>query len=291
VTVAVLDTGVDASHPDLEGKVAAWAEFDGSGSVVVGSRPHDTDRHGTHVCGTIAGGGTSGRWIGVAPEARLAVGLVLDGARGGTDAQVLAGLDWALESGAGVVSLSLGGLVLGPQVPSTYTRAFLELTLHGVPVVCAAGPDGAETTGAPGGDPTAFTVGATDVDDLVAGFSAGRTHVVSRSEVIRPELLPLVYAKPDLTAPGVAILSCIPGGGWACLSGTSMATPHVAGALALLLSGAPALATLPPGQRAAALTDALVATAAERGERGHDHRYGLGRLDVLRALGLAREPR
>ena len=71
----MLDTGVDAEHPDLKGKVANWAEFDAAGKRVTGSTPHDCDRHGTHVCGTIAGGNASGKWIGVAPDARLAVAL------------------------------------------------------------------------------------------------------------------------------------------------------------------------------------------------------------------------
>ena len=68
--VAVLDTGVDDTHPDLQGKVSDWAEFDENGQQVSGSQPHDSDRHGTHVAGTVAGGDASGQWIGVAPRPR-----------------------------------------------------------------------------------------------------------------------------------------------------------------------------------------------------------------------------
>jgi subtilisin family serine protease len=92
VKVGLLDTGVDASHPDLNGKVVDWAEFDSDGRIVADSQPHDSDEHGTHCAGIIAGGNASGQWIGVAPEAKLSAALVIDGRRGGTDAQVLAGI-------------------------------------------------------------------------------------------------------------------------------------------------------------------------------------------------------
>ncbi len=84
VRVGVLDTGVDDKHPDLKGKIVAWAEFDSEGKKVAGSKAHDSDKHGTHCSGIIAGGNSSGQWIGVAPEAELAVALVLNGDQGGT---------------------------------------------------------------------------------------------------------------------------------------------------------------------------------------------------------------
>ena len=143
VKVGVLDTGVDASHPDLQGKVADWAEFDSNGEEVPNSQPHDTARHGTHVAGTIAGGRSSGRWIGMAPDAKLAVAIALDGVQGGTDAQVLAGIDWAVDRGVDVLNMSLGGLTLGPEVPSTYTEAILTSLRAGIPLVTAIGNDGA----------------------------------------------------------------------------------------------------------------------------------------------------
>jgi subtilisin family serine protease len=289
VKVGVLDTGVDAEHPDLKGKVVNWAEFDGDGKRVTGSTPHDTDRHGTHVCGTIAGGNASGKWIGVAPDARLAVGLVLDGAVGGSDAQVLAGIDWALDRNVDVISMSLGALVIGPETPGTYTRAIVDCFLRGVPVVAAIGNEGDGTGGSPGNDLFALSVGATDVDDVVAGFSSGRTQVVTESTVIRPELLPLPYPKPDLGAPGVAVESSMPGGAWGILSGTSMATPHTSGAVALLLSATGGLAALDERDRVGVLIDLMVGGVRELGEAGQDHRYGFGRIDVLRSIGLAKE--
>lgn len=94
--VGILDTGVDGSHPDLDGKVVNWAEFDSMGQPVSGSSPNDSGEHGTHVSGTVVGGKSSGRFIGIAPDANIAAALVLKAGRG-SDAQVLAGMDWALE--------------------------------------------------------------------------------------------------------------------------------------------------------------------------------------------------
>ncbi len=287
--VAVLDTGVDAEHPDLKGKVANWAEFGPDGKKVTGSTAHDSDRHGTHVCGTIAGGDASGKWIGVAPDAKLAVGLVLDGENGGSDAQVLAGIDWALDQRVHAISMSLGGLVIGPETPGTYTRAIVECFLRGVPVVAAIGNEGDGTGGSPGNDLFTMAVGATDVDDKVAGFSSGRTQFVTESDVIRPELLPLPYPKPDLSAPGVAVQSSVPGGQWAAFSGTSMATPHTSGAVAVLLSATGNLSGVADGDRVGVILDLFIGGVSELGEAGQDHRYGFGRIDVLRTIGLAKD--
>jgi Subtilase family len=290
VKVAVLDTGVDDTHPDLQGKIAAWAEFDANGQPVVGSQPHDSDRHGTHVCGTIVGGNAKpdGQWIGVAPEAKIAAALVLD--RGsGTDAQVLAGIDWAIQQGVDVVSMSLGGLTLGPDVPSTYTTAMVDCLRAGIPVVTAIGNEGEQTSGSPGNDLFAFAIGATDHRDLPAGFSGGRTQVITESEFIPPENLPLSYSKPEVSAPGVAIVSSVPGPDWVAFNGTSMATPHVSGAIALLLSATSIRSSLQGAKRAFLVQDLLTGSAEDLGESGQDHRYGFGRVDVLRAIGFARE--
>ena len=203
VKVGVLDTGVDAEHPDLKGKVANWAEFDADGKRVTGSTPHDTDRHGTHVCGTIAGGNASGKWIGVAPEARLAVGLVLDGEQGGSDAQVLAGIDWALERNVDVISMSLGALVIGPETPGTYTRAIVECFLRGVPVVAAIGQRGRRHRRLAGQRPVRPRRSAppTSTTSWPASAVAARRSSPSPTS-IRPGLLPLPYPKPDVSAPG-----------------------------------------------------------------------------------------
>ena len=288
VTVAVLDTGVDPNHPDLAGRVSQWAEFDAMGNVISNNvaDARDSDQHGTHVAGTIAGGNDSGRWIGMAPQAEIAGGLVLDGDNGGTDAQVLAGMEWAVESGVDVINMSLGGLILDAETPPTYTEAVVSAILAGIPVVCAIGNDGEQTTGLPGSDLFALSVGATDAADRSAGFSGGRTQIIFESEFLNPGALPLPYIKPDLAAPGVAVQSCVPGGGYASFSGTSMATPHVAGAVALLLSAID-FSVLSGPSLAFKLQELITGSVDDVGENGQDSRFGFGRLDALRAIDFA----
>jgi subtilisin family serine protease len=288
VKVGILDSGVDIVHSDLLGKVVAWAEFDADGVQVPNSVPHDSERHGTHVAGTIAGGAASGQWIGVAPEAELCCAQVM-GPGGGTDKQLLAGLSWVIEQGVDVISMSLGGLTMGPEMPATYTEAILSAVRQGIPAVIAIGNDGSQTSGSPGNDLFALGVGATDHLDRPAGFSGGRTQVVSESDFINPELLPLPYSKPEVSAPGITVASSVPGDTWAVLSGTSMATPHVAGAIAVLLSATTIRQQVEAAERALLISDLVVGSVEELGEAGQDHRYGFGRIDVLRAIDFARE--
>jgi subtilisin family serine protease len=287
VTVGVLDTGVDPSHPDLRDKVVKWAEFDGQGQQLANSVPHDSGSHGTHVCGTIAGGNASGQWIGMAPEAKLAVALVLN-ERSGTHAQVLAGIHWAVEQGVDVLSMSLSSPVFDHEAPAAYTEAFRACLRAGIPVVAAIGNQGEQTGASTGSDFFAFAAGATDYRDIPAGFSGGLTQVVLESTFIPSQFLPLIYIKPDISAPGVDVTSSIPGGTWEAFSGTSMATPHVAGAMALLFSAVPEIRTLSGAKRAIFIEDLLKGSVDDLGEAGHDCRYGFGRLNTLRAVALAK---
>ena len=288
--VAVLDTGIDPDHPDLKGKVAKFAEFDDRGRLVTDklSDAYDSGEHGTHCAGTIVGGNASGRWIGMAPEAKVMAGLVLKNGSG-TDAQILAGMEWAIREGAQVISMSLGGLQMTADVLDTYTRTIIRANQLGIPVVIAVGNEGSQTTGPPGNDYFAFTVGATDWQDWAAGFSGGRTQIITASRYLRPEYLPLVYSKPEVSAPGVDVYSSVPGGKWEAWNGTSMATPHAAGAMALLLGAPAGLASHPASQRANLLQSLLIGTVEELGEAGQNHRFGYCRIDVLRALGYARD--
>ena len=286
VKVGILDTGVDADHPDLKGKVLEFAEFNSLGQLI-SDKPRDSHEHGTHCAGTIVGGDYSKRAIGMAPEAQLAAALVLDGENGATDAQILAGIDWALTQGVDVISMSLGGLTMDAETPPTYTEAILSCLEQGVPVVVAIGNSGHQTTGSPGNDLFALSVGATDNSDRAAGFSGGRTQVITHSEYIEPRFLPLAYTKPELSAPGVAVTSSVPNSGWKTISGTSMATPHVAGAIAQLLSATSIRDKAKGLERAFLIQDLIIGSAEDCGESGQDQRFGFGRVDVLRALDYA----
>ncbi|MEH0933312.1 S8 family serine peptidase [Micromonospora sp. CPCC 205558] len=270
VTVAVLDTGVDATHPDLAGRIAEAQDFSGSGSA------RDGHGHGTHVASTIAGSGAAsdGKRKGVAPGARLLVGKVLDDAGSGYSSSIIAGMEWAAHSGAKVVSMSLGGDPTDGTDPMS--QAVNDLTAEtGALFVVAAGNSGAaRTVGAPGAAAAALTVGAVDRADNLAEFS-------SRGPRLGDNGL-----KPEITAPGVGIVAARAAGttmgtpvddAYTTASGTSMATPHVAGAAAIL-------AQEHPDWAAAKLKDALVSTT-KANPALTVFEQGAGRVDVARALG------
>ena len=222
VDVAVLDTGVDSTHPDLKGKVAAEADFTADGT------PADGNGHGTHVASIVAGTGAAatGDRRGVAYGARLLSGKVLGADGSGQASWVIAGMQWAAAQGADVVNLSLGGPAAKGDDPVALALDALTAQTGALFVVAAGNSGGWGLVESPGVAASALTVGASDSGGRVAGFSAkGPTRGTYR-------------AKPDLTAPGVGIVGARAGGGTAdpytTMDGTSQATPHVTGAAALL---------------------------------------------------------
>ncbi|MEV4640614.1 S8 family peptidase [Actinoplanes sp. NPDC049548] len=268
VKVAILDTGADAGHPDLQGRIAASADFTDSGSTA------DGHGHGTHVASIIAGSGAAsdGRYRGVAPGAQLMIGKVLDDDGSGMDSSVIAGMQWAAASGARVINMSLGGDPTDGTDP--LSAAVDELSEQtGALFVVAAGNDGASVSvNAPGAARAALTVGAVDRDDQPATFS-------SRGPRLGDGLI-----KPEIVAPGVSIVAARAAGtelgspvddSYTALSGTSMATPHVAGAAAILAQRRPAW-------HADRLKDALISSAAPID--GSWTAVGAGRVDVARAV-------
>ncbi|WP_238010193.1 S8 family serine peptidase [Dactylosporangium sp. AC04546] len=265
VKVAVLDTGVDATHPDLKGRVKQAVNFTETGDAV------DHHGHGTHVAATVAGNGTR---KGVAPGADLLVGKVLDDNGSGYDSWIIAGMEWAAAQGARVVSMSLGGDPSDGTDPMSEAVNRLS-TETGTLFVVAAGNAGpaARTVGTPGAADAALTVGAVDRADAIADFS-------SRGPRIGDEVL-----KPEITAPGVGIVAARAAGTsmgqpvdelYTAASGTSMATPHVAGAAVVL-------AQQHPDWTGARLKEALVSTARTTAGAAV-YEQGAGRVDVARAV-------
>ncbi|GAA0939041.1 S8 family serine peptidase [Nonomuraea longicatena] len=263
VKVAVLDTGIDAAHPDLAGKVVARADFTETPDE------RDVEGHGTHVAATIAGGGD--RYRGVAPGAELLDGKVCESG-GCSYSALLAGMQWAVDQGARVVNLSLGGWDEPGLDP--LEEAVQHLTeSHGTLFVAAAGNTGVDrTVSSPASADAALAVGAVDRTDRLADFSSRGPRVGDSG------------LKPDITAPGVEITAArgkdSPGSGsHVAMSGTSMATPHVAGTAALL---AGANATWKAGDLKAALMG-----SARPDARSGVFAQGAGRLDADRATAQA----
>jgi subtilisin family serine protease/photosystem II stability/assembly factor-like uncharacterized protein len=271
IVVAVLDTGIDATHPDLAGAVVDAFNFTNS--------PSETDRHGhgTHVASIVAGSGAAsgGARKGVAPGAGLLNGKVLADNGFGSTSWIIAGMEWAArDKGADIVSMSLASVSTDGSDPMS--QAVDSLTsAYGTLFVAAAGNAGprAETVAAPGAASAALTVGAVDKSDGLAGFSSRGPRVGDFA------------IKPDITAPGVSIVAARASGTslgtpvddlYTQASGTSMATPHVAGAAALL-------AQRRPDWDPAELKAALV-TTAEPGPYSI-YQQGGGRVDVARAVG------
>jgi subtilisin family serine protease len=277
ILVGVLDTGTDDTHPSLAGKVAAFEEFNAIGAPL-GTPVHDSHFHGTHVAGTICGRSFQGVNIGVAPDAQVASALVLPGGSG-TFAQIIAGMQWAVGQNVNVINMSLGGI----GYTTLWNLPVLNAVLSGVMVVASIGNSGHGTSGGPGNDFFSLGVGATHYEDVVAGFSSGQTLVGVFHTVLSPIFGPLTYMKPDISAPGVQVLSSVPGPDLAALNGTSMAAPHVAGAAALILSTEPGLVGDPFALRAIMLG----AGREDLGEAGRDQRFGFGRLDAASAVAAA----
>jgi serine protease AprX len=234
IKVGVVDTGADIQHPDLAGRILATADFSGEGF-------RDNNGHGTHVASIAAGSGqaSGGRYKGVAPGALLLAAKVLRQDGSGMMSDVIAGLEWALEQGAQVINLSLGG----PPIPGDGNDALsvaCDAVVSKGTVVCVAagnsGPAGS-TVSSPGAARQVITIGASTKQDGVADFSSRGPTLDGR-------------AKPDVCFPGVDIVAARAQGTsmghvvdnfYTRASGTSMATPHATGTVALLLQARPDL--------------------------------------------------
>ncbi|MFI0236222.1 S8 family serine peptidase [Streptomyces sp. NPDC016845] len=270
VKVAVLDTGYDAAHPDLATRVTE------SKSFIEGEEVADRHGHGTHVASTVGGSGAAsdgGKEKGVAPDATLAVGKVLSNAGSGTESQIIAGMEWAAKDiGAKVVSMSLGSDEASDGTDPMSAAVNTLSAETGALFVIAAGNTGAPSSiGSPGAADSALTVGAVDSADQAAYFTSQGPRLGDNA------------LKPDVSAPGVGILAARSSlaaegeGPYTEMSGTSMATPHVAGVAALL-------AQEHPDWTGAQLKDALMSSSKELDDASA-YALGAGRVSVPDAIG------
>ncbi|CAB4915158.1 unannotated protein [freshwater metagenome] len=251
VTVAVIDTGV-AVHPDLGGSFVAGKDF----TLPEGDGRNDGHGHGTHVAGIIAATPDNALGVaGLAPDVKLMPIKVLDDSGSGYSSSVSNGIIWATDHGADIISMSLGGgYDSGQGVAVAYAIS------RGVIVIAAAGNDReyGSPVKYPGAFPGVIAVSATQSDNLIASYSNQGDYV-------------------DIAAPGTAIYSTWPSG-YASKSGTSMATPYVSAAAALVLSRARALSVV------VNVPELLMSTADDLGPVGVDQDFGAGLVDPVAAL-------
>lgn len=263
--VVVLDTGYNYSHPELASSYLGGKDF-----VNDDNDPMDDNGHGTHVAGIVTADGSA---KGVAPDAGVVAGKVLDASGSGYYSDIIAGIYWAVDGPDGVygtsddfdadaVNLSLGSSqTWRGTCDSAYpamTAAIQYALQHDVIPVVASGNSGLRGVSLPGCISSAFTVAAVNSSDRVASFS-GRGSAL------------------DLTAPGVSIYSTWLGAGYKSLSGTSMATPIISGVVALVKAAHPAW-TAPQ------VIEAILKTVKDLGANGFDTNYGWGRVDANTAV-------
>lgn len=283
VLVGIVDTGIDPGHPMLEGvDIVAWRDF-----INERSDPYDDNGHGSHVAGIIAG---RGEVKGSAPDVKLIVAKALDRDGRGDDSTVANAIDWAVQQGAEVLCLSLGGrarfLNLGDQTATACNRAIDQ----GVFVVAAAGNDGENDDGdvaSPATVDKVIAVGAIDSKKEIAPFS-------SRGDNDGHTPLPYPFdddrqdpdKKPEVVAPGVEIVSAWRDHKYATVSGTSQATAFVSGILALVLEVHPEYKRV-NRDKVNDLKEALMDSAEPCPDQDtpHDDHYGYG---LVQAYELSR---
>lgn len=271
--VAVLDTGAWLGHPDFAGLAVAgtWSEVT---TLADGVTPNpawhttnvtDVKGHGTHVLGTIAAGANDGVGIaGIAPGVSVLVVKVLGDNGAGWSTWINAGIEWAIDHGADVINLSLGGIApIGSLSSTVYDAAIADAVAAGVTVVASAGNSGDASYNWPASAPGVISVASVGMASIRSAFSTRNDRV-------------------DIAAPGEGILSAQPAalGTWAHYSGTSMAAPHVSAVAALVASAA-------PGISPSALSAILTSSALDLGSPGRDDDTGWGLVRADAAVALA----
>jgi subtilisin family serine protease len=258
IKVAVVDTGIDYNHPALKGRIDL---ADGYNFVSNTSDPLDDNGHGTHVSGIIATNsplnGTGLLGIDGNLDVQIMPVKVLDSTGSGDSDIIARGIQWAADRGADIINLSLGGRGASPEIDSAINYA----TSKGVFVVAAAGNDNSDSKYyTPASNPNVFTVAALGMNDRKASYSNYGSNV-------------------EGAAPGDYIVSTIPNGKYALMSGTSMATPVVSGIAAMIKAQNP---NLTPSQ----IKQILNKSAVDIGTKGKDIYYGYGKVDAYKAINL-----
>jgi len=273
VRIGHIDTGADASHPELQGKIAAFRDF-----IHQRPTPYDDDGHGTHTAGLIA---SSTR--GIAPKSQLFVAKALDSKGDGSLETLLSAMQWMLDPDGDpetddqvhIINNSWGIdriLLRSAGIDERYFWDAVQAWRRaGILVVFSIGNSGPGSQSVPGCYPMVLAVGSVDDELHVAPFSASGIAVWGDKK----------YMRPDLVAPGVEIASCKPGGGTLTLTGTSQSAPLITGVLALMRQAAPRLAR-------SSMERVLLTTCRDLGEPGRDVHYGQGIVDALRAVEGAR---
>jgi subtilisin family serine protease len=276
IRLGIIDTGINPNHPDLKGKVKAFRDFIKPQNL----NPVDDHGHGTHVAGTVAGGNSSGRSVGVAPQADLVIAKVFDSAGSSDDANLLLALQWMTDPDGNSETADAVSAVNNSWGTQTNTQSLdpgqdpfcvvlSRMRAMNVLPVFSAGNSGPrpKSIGVPGACPEAFTVGSTNSRDAVSSFSS-RGPVIWKTGTLM---------KPDISAPGEDVYSADKNGRYSTKSGTSMASPHVTGAVALLKQARPNLS-------AQQLQEVLMKSSQDLGLPGMDPNFGQGRMDVLQSL-------
>ncbi len=246
--VCVIDSGIDCNHPDLQGRCDAAASWD---FVNGDSDPFDDYGHGTHVAGIIAANDNGFGVVGVAPGARIIALKILDSSGRGSFIDAASAIDRCVEYGGRITNNSYGGpLNPGSFIQQVFDNAYAAGVVH----IASAG-NGGGSVDYPARYDSVIAISATDSANQAAGSSVG------------PEV--------ELAAPGVNIKSTIPGGGYAWLTGSSFAAPHVAGAAALVLANG----VTSPAQ----IRQRLTSTALDLGPSGRDWQFGYGLVQAYRA--------
>jgi thermitase len=255
--VGIIDTGIDAAHPDLAGKRAGCATSYTAGTLIQNGVCTDDNGHGTHVAGTISANTNNLAGVaGVAFNAPLVICKALATPAGtGLTSDIANCLNWtSQQAGVKVISMSLGG-----GESATLRTAVQNANARGVLLIAAAGNDGDATLNYPAAYSEVVSVAATDNRDQRASFSNANSDV-------------------EIAAPGVNVESTYLGGSYLSLSGTSMATPHVSGVASLLFFRTPTAT-------AAQVRSSLTAAVDDLGPAGRDSSFGFGRVNLCKAMG------